>query len=317
MNDYQTRGLLLEVNVEIYDWKIVRDFFLHRMGMIRVIGFKVGELKTGKCLIYPSIAQACESLNMERLKIKVRGIGPRERKMGPAAWKEMVDNISVKVREYAGLSVSDPQGELICLYNGGEGTLMLKLAERDRKILEERAVKNRPFFMPTSIHPKIAKALMNCVLLRKGQRLLDPFCGTGGILIEGALLGAEVFGCDIDPKMVRGTEENLEHYVPSYRGEVREMSFDLVRDYFPEKFNAVVTDPPYGHSTRLSEGDRGELYRRFLDLLPDLLVNGGRAACVLPVELSDDTKYAFNRISHVGLRVHGSLTRHIYVLERE
>ena len=40
-------------------------------------------------------------------------------------------------------------------------------------------------------------------------RLLDPFCGTGVILQEAALLGLNVYGTDLSEKMIRYSEENL------------------------------------------------------------------------------------------------------------
>ena len=39
--------------------------------------------------------------------------------------------------------------------------------------------------------------------------LLDPFCGTGTVLQEALLLGYDVCGSDLNPKMVSYTSENL------------------------------------------------------------------------------------------------------------
>jgi tRNA G10 N-methylase Trm11 len=44
----------------------------------------------------------------------------------------------------------------------------------------------------------------------KNRRLLDPFCGTGVILQEAALMGYEVYGTDLSEKMVNYSEVNLQ-----------------------------------------------------------------------------------------------------------
>ena len=70
----------------------------------------------------------------------------------------------------------------------------LKTHEIDRGQFDRRAVKERPFFSPISLHPRLARALVNLTAVRKGESLLDPFCGTGGILIEAAMLGVNCHG---------------------------------------------------------------------------------------------------------------------------
>ena len=59
--------------------------------------------------------------------------------------------------------------------------------------------------------PKLAQILINlCGDLPKKSRLLDPFCGTGVVLQEGALMGYEVYGTDLNPRMVEYSRRNLE-----------------------------------------------------------------------------------------------------------
>lgn len=42
-----------------------------------------------------------------------------------------------------------------------------------------------------------------------GQTLLDPFCGTGVVLQEAALMGYDVYGSDLEPRMIDYTKANL------------------------------------------------------------------------------------------------------------
>ena len=48
-------------------------------------------------------------------------------------------------------------------------------------------------------YPQIAKSLLNISGARPGERVLDPFCGSGTTLLEGMLNGFEAYGCDLNP----------------------------------------------------------------------------------------------------------------------
>jgi tRNA (guanine10-N2)-dimethyltransferase len=90
--------------------------------------------------------------------------------------------------------------------------LFISEHEIDRKDFDRRKVAERPFFSPISLHPRYARALINLTGARRGDKVLDPFCGTGGIVLEAALLGMKAIGSDIDPEMVDGCRRNLEHF---------------------------------------------------------------------------------------------------------
>ena len=47
--------------------------------------------------------------------------------------------------------------------------------------------------------------------------LLDPFCGTGVVLQESALMGFNVYGTDIEPRMIDYSEQNLMWLEQKYR----------------------------------------------------------------------------------------------------
>ncbi len=70
--------------------------------------------------------------------------------------------------------------------------------------------------------PKLAQILINlCGELPKGARLLDPFCGTGVVLQEAMLMGYNVYGTDIDERMIRYSEKNLKWLSEKCEGKVR------------------------------------------------------------------------------------------------
>lgn len=57
--------------------------------------------------------------------------------------------------------------------------------------------------------PKLARMMVNFACPVEGQTLYDPFCGSGTILQEAALLGLKVVGSDIDPGAINETTANL------------------------------------------------------------------------------------------------------------
>jgi len=60
--------------------------------------------------------------------------------------------------------------------------------------------------------PKLAQIVVNLAadgMLPAGHVVLDPFCGTGVMLQEAALMGFDVYGTDVDARMVEYTDGNL------------------------------------------------------------------------------------------------------------
>ena len=59
--------------------------------------------------------------------------------------------------------------------------------------------------------PKLAKIMLNLAKVNKKTILLDPFCGSGTILMEGAILGIDkMYGADISQKAIENTDKNLQ-----------------------------------------------------------------------------------------------------------
>lgn len=58
--------------------------------------------------------------------------------------------------------------------------------------------------------PKLAQILINlCGKLPEGARVLDPFCGTGVVLQEAAIMGYVPYGTDLNERMVEYSKKNL------------------------------------------------------------------------------------------------------------
>jgi tRNA G10 N-methylase Trm11 len=60
--------------------------------------------------------------------------------------------------------------------------------------------------------PKLAQTIINLATIdpkSNSERLLDPFCGTGVVLQEAALMGYSVYGTDLEERMIRYSRDNL------------------------------------------------------------------------------------------------------------
>lgn len=182
----------------------------------------------------------------------------------------------------------------------------------DRRSLETRKVAERPFSSPISLHPRFARALVNMTGVRPGEALLDPFCGTGGLLLEAASMGIRAIASDISESMVEGCRDNLAHYG-------HELFDHAVCDVgeIGDRFGhlaAVATDPPYGRSTSTGGEPLEELYARTVDASYGVLRRGGSLGITLPSPLS--ARSGFQEVYRFSQRVHRSLTRNYHVLEK-
>lgn len=75
--------------------------------------------------------------------------------------------------------------------------------------------RNKPYLTPKQgmLPPKLARIMVNLGLNSSNTQdltLLDPFCGTGTILMEAVLLGANTAGSDISEEKMNGTRQNLD-----------------------------------------------------------------------------------------------------------
>jgi tRNA (guanine10-N2)-dimethyltransferase len=65
--------------------------------------------------------------------------------------------------------------------------------------------------------PKLAQIMINLAGTTTSQRILDPFCGTGVVLQEAALLGCSVYGTDIEQRMIEFSHTNLDWLADIYK----------------------------------------------------------------------------------------------------
>jgi putative methyltransferase (TIGR01177 family) len=185
----------------------------------------------------------------------------------------------------------------------------------DRVSLTARRTPRLPFQRPVTLAPKLARTVVNLAEVGSGDRVVDPFVGTGSLLLEAALLGARTVGVDASAVMVRGALENFAHLGQTPEM-IRQADAEEAASEFPrDAFDALVTDPPYGRAS----GTRGEeplhLWKRTLIAWAPHIRSGGRLSIVVP-EGAEVAIPETQLVASIPQRVHRSLTREFRVYVR-
>jgi tRNA (guanine10-N2)-dimethyltransferase len=196
----------------------------------------------------------------------------------------------------------------------GEG-LFEELARVDRPAASARRMPKLPFQRPVSLPPRLARAAANLAGVRTGDRVLDPFVGTGALLAEAGLLGARVYGIDRDPDMARGALQNLFHLGVAAEAIVVGDAGAVEVGDAALTFDAVLTDPPYGRSSSTGGEGAAEVVARVLPRWAARVRPGGRIVVVMG-DGSEPLGAGWRRELAVAVRVHRSLTREFRVYAR-
>ncbi|HXY87392.1 MAG TPA: THUMP domain-containing protein [Candidatus Acidoferrales bacterium] len=188
------------------------------------------------------------------------------------------------------------------------------LASLNRSSFEERRPHLRPFFYPGVLLPRAARAAVNLTRVKVDGLLLDPFCGTGGILIEAGLMGIKTVGSDAQSMMVYGTQMNTGYYGLDCALLIQDARKLGLSD---ESVEAVVTDLPYGRSSRIQAQSYAQLRSEAIAEIYRVLKKGKRAVVISYTPIKNDIEEAGFSIDELHSQyVHKSLTRTIIVAKK-
>ena len=276
---------------------------IRRLGMTK---------RVSKILYYSNKKKLNEILKeLPIIDIKKKSFAIRLLKRKGISEKKIAIKLGEKVPTKNKIDLTKPDVKI--LYYSDEKTI-ISLWERDletyyTKCLEHH-IRYRPFFSPISIHPRISRSMVNLSNSTKGDRVIDPFCGTGGILIEIADMQIEAIGIDILRKMVENSVGNLKHY--NLKGVAVKGDIENISNY---DFKAIVTDPPYGLSTTTKGEGVKELMSRSMKIFTRVMKKGQRIVMAISKPKLINPK-DFTLIHKFEWYIHKSLTRYILVLEK-
>ncbi len=150
-----------------------------------------------------------------------------------------------------------------------------------------------------STSPRLSRILINLAGSRKGGKLIDPFCGTGTILQEAAVLGLDFYGLDLDKNMADAGRKNLYWISENYKlglenlhEKIKQGDARHISRQFPGKiFDAIATEPYLGpllkrrpdlvQAKRIT-GELEPLYEAFFREAGKILRPEGRISIVSP-----------------------------------
>ncbi|HLP79298.1 MAG TPA: DNA methyltransferase [Acidobacteriota bacterium] len=171
----------------------------------------------------------------------------------------------------------------------------------------KRNAHQRPKLHPSAMKPRFARAMINLAGVKQGT-IYDPFCGTGGFIIEGIHLGLHMIGSDISEKMLQSAKINIAHENST------NTNFELHQESATTTHitaDAIVADLPYGKNTK---NITQTLYKEFLTHANKSKLSTTFILC-FPRIVDKLLKESGYTIEHrFRYYVHGSLTRYIYVL---
>src|SRR5580658_1560083 len=229
--------------------------------------------------------------------------------------EEIISSIAERVE--GRVSLESPDREVSAYVSGkGQTYLAITMPRSMRQGWATRRPRSRAFFHPSAIFPKLSRALVNLSGVQPGEAFLDPFCGTGSLLIEASIIGAEPLGIDLARKMVRGARRNSIKYEQPWLGLIRADSRRLpVREV-----GALATDIPYGRASSAGGSKSSEILRSLVEGAPAVLPEGGKLVVMHPKTLEvgpiAEGASGLRVEKELEIYIHRTLTRTITVMRR-
>ncbi len=260
---------------------------LNKKCCVRVKYFTPGSMVLGNAKKVKDVEVTLKDVQVQEL----------EKELGAILWRKGV-NISVSNPDIIIRIYIFPDSKVIV------GILVFKL---NAKEYSRRHPEKRPYFRPGVMLPKLCRALVN-IALNEGK-LLDPMCGTGGIVIEAYFSKLNAYGVELYPEIVRGCRTNLKALgvkADVVCGNALKMPFK------DETFDSIVTDFPYFQSSK-SVFDKETIYSKAPEEFYRVLKPGKRAVVVTHTEIDFSP---FKTLDVYRIRVHSNLVRKIYVIQK-
>ncbi|MEK7615094.1 MAG: DNA methyltransferase [Patescibacteria group bacterium] len=194
------------------------------------------------------------------------------------------------------------------LASGGEYVFLIRetdvLVGQTESVQDFKSWSARDYGRPASdpksgmLPPKLARLMINLAGVElSGKTLLDPFCGSGTVLMEAALMGLKkIVASDISEKAVEDTAQNLTWLVDEFKLEPPSLSLftspaQELDQVFTKKVDLIVTETYLGtpRTRPLSpqeftetRDELIEIYEPSLETLFGLLKEDGRVVIAIP-----------------------------------
>lgn len=187
-----------------------------------------------------------------------------------------------------------------------------ELLFKNKKEYLTRMPKLRPIAKPYTLKSDMARAGINLLQLKENEVLLDPFCGIGGILLEGADMNLRCIGNDINFNDLEHLKTNFEYFRLSFP----ELQCKDAQEQFLKEnsVDGIISDIPYGKCSRKLGED---LYNNFLKSAQKMLKLNKKMVIIYAnfTEFKPLALQYFNEVVEIEEYINKSMTRHILILE--
>ncbi len=269
-----------------------------------------------------AIAKAAKSVDFrgvlsegESFAVRVRRVKNYSEEIGSVPLEGKLGKLILDNTTGTRVNLKKPDKTFFGVLTSGKLVFGLKLAEMEILTFSERRPRKKPYFHPSAMPSKLARCMVNLSRARRGEVILDPFCGTGSTMIEAAFVGCKVLGFDVQRRMAQGTRRNLEHFGVEAEGVVVADSRKLPL----MRVDRVVSDPPYGKSATTMKSTTKRLVEGVLDSARGLLRAGQLICIASPKTLGISRvgkELGYRHVESHFAYVHGTLTREIAVFEK-
>jgi tRNA (guanine10-N2)-dimethyltransferase len=269
-----------------------------------------------------SIARALRSSNVhlmlkegEGFVVRVRHVKEYSSEINGMDLERRLGELLLEIVPGAKVDLKRPSKAFLGVLTSGKFVFGVKLAEIPAKPFVDRRPRKKPFFHPSAMQAKLARCMVNLAEPKAGDLLLDPFCGTGSMLIEASLIGCRAVGVDVQLRMAKGSLRNMKQLDTNAEGII----VGDVRCLPLRKIDRVVTDPPYGISSTTLKRTTKQLVEELFAKVYELLPNGNRICIASPKSLKIGQlgkAFGFRHLESHLVYVHRSLTREIAVFEK-
>jgi tRNA (guanine10-N2)-dimethyltransferase len=290
-----------------------------RAALTRVCGLELFNCKAEKDEIFKAVnSSSLDQIfeNGETFVVRVRRVKEYASDINSMTLEQKLGELVLSKAPETKVKLKNPDKTLVGILTGGKFIFGVKLAEISPTPFVQRRPRKKPFFHPSAMPPKLARCMVNLTKPNAGDLLFDAFCGTGGMLIEAALIGCRVVGVDVQKRMVRGTRKNLHFFQINSEGVIVADS----RNPPLTRVDCVVTDPPYGRSASTFKRSTKQIVEDVLTAVHSILREEGRICMATPRTLNITgicPALGYKCVESHFVYVHRSLTREIAVLEKE
>jgi tRNA (guanine10-N2)-dimethyltransferase len=267
-------------------------------------------MKTAENADFTTILRAGESF-----AVRIKRIKEYAQQLNTVPLEAKLGRIILQKAPEAKVNLKKPDKTFLGILTNNSLVFGLKQTEIQPKTYSERRPRKKPFFHPSAMPSKLARCMVNLACAKTDSLLLDPFCGTGSVMIEAAFVGCRVLGMDIQRRMAAGCRKNLKHFKILPEGLVIADSRKLPLS----QLDCLVTDPPYGRSASTMKSTTRLLVEGVLDSAYPLLRKGQQICIASPKTLCIariGSKLGYKHLESHFAYVHRTLTREIAVFQK-